>query len=166
MSAEYFEIVDENNRVIGKALRSECHGNPLLVHRAVHVLVFNCQGELYLQKRSSSKDVQPGKWDTSVGGHVGVGETYEQAAQREMREELGITGVEFKYLYDYPMRNATESENIRTFLTIYDGAICCDPVEIDDGKFWTLARIEGQLGTGFFTPNFEEEFSRYRAWKK
>ena len=67
---EIFDIVDENDRVIGQAPRSECHGNPALVHRVAHVLVFNSRGELLLQKRSQAKDIQPGKWDTILGAYV------------------------------------------------------------------------------------------------
>ena len=81
---ELFEIVDDNDLVIGTAPRRECHGNPALVHRAAHVLVFNRAGQLLLQKRSASKDIQPGKWDTSVGGHLDPGENYLTAAVREM----------------------------------------------------------------------------------
>src|SRR5512135_2798978 len=135
---EYFEIVNEQGEVIGKAKRSECHGNPSLVHRAVHVLVFNKKGELLLQLRSKDKDIQPGKWDTSVGGHLGVGESYEQAALREMAEELGITGVTLDYLYDYPLRNEVESENIRSFMAVYDGKIIYQESEIDAVRFWGM----------------------------
>jgi isopentenyldiphosphate isomerase len=142
-------------------LRSECHGNPALVHRVAHVLMFNSRGELYLQKRAANKDIQPGKWDTSVGGHLDPGETYKQAAVREMREELGITGAALEHLYDYPLRNTIESENVRTYRAEYNGKITCDPHEIEAGRFWTLDEIRKTLGTGVFTPNFEEEFERY-----
>jgi len=76
----------------------KCHGNPALVHRAVHVLVVNAAGELLLQKRSARKDIQPGKWDTSVGGHLEPGESYFAAALREMREELGLSGLPLTFL--------------------------------------------------------------------
>jgi isopentenyl-diphosphate delta-isomerase type 1 len=163
---EYFEIVNEKGDVIGKAPRSECHGNPALVHRAVHVLVFNKKGELLLQLRSRDKDIQPGKWDTSVGGHLGVGESYEQAALREMAEELGIEPPELKYLYDYPLRNEIESENIRSFLAVHDGPFTHQASEIEEIRFWTLEEIGSTLGKGVFTPNFETEFSMYSNWKR
>jgi isopentenyl-diphosphate delta-isomerase type 1 len=163
---EYFEIVNERGEVIGKAPRSECHGNPALIHRAVHVLVFNKKGELLLQLRSKDKDIQPGKWDTSVGGHLGLGESYEQAAAREMAEELGIEPPELEYLYDYPLRNEIESENIRSFLAVFDGPFKPQIEEIDEIKFWTLEEIDLSLGKGVFTPNFETEFSMYSNWKK
>jgi isopentenyldiphosphate isomerase len=162
MRVEYFDVVDDQGQVIGRALRSECHGNPVLVHRVAHVLVFNSRGELYLQKRAATKDIQPGKWDTSVGGHLDTGETYEQAAVREMREELGIVGIPLEHLYDYPLRNAIESENVRTYRAEYNGTIICDPHEIETGRFWTMDEIRKALGTGVFTPNFEEEFGRYQ----
>ena len=84
---EIVDLVDENDRVIGRALRSECHGDPDLIHRVVHIMVFNNGGNLLLQRRGLNKRIQPGKWDTSVGGHLSQGEAYRVAAAREMEEE-------------------------------------------------------------------------------
>ena len=162
---EYFDIVDQEDQVIGKASRSECHGNPSLIHRVAHVLVENGKGELLLQKRSPEKDIQPGKWDTSVGGHLDLGEDYESAAYREMQEELGIKRADLTFLYKYPLRNAIESENVWTYLCRYDGQIVHDPEEITEVRFWTMEEIEKDLGNGTFTPNFEEEFRYYIEYK-
>ena len=162
---ELFEIVDEKGEVTGTAPRSRCHGDPSLVHRAAHVLVFNSEGNLLLQLRSKDKDIQPGKWDTSVGGHLGVGETYEQAAAREMAEELGINGEELRYLYDYPLRNNVESENIRRFYITYDGPVVFQAEEIDEVRFWGMDEVRASLGKGVFTPNFEQEFGLYEKWR-
>lgn len=161
--SEYLEIVDEDDRVIGKALRSECHGNPHLVHRVAHVLVFDRQGRLLLQKRALCKDVQPGKWDTSVGGHLDPGESYEAAARREMFEELGIAGIPLAFLHAYPMRNAFESENVMTFMACHDGPFPFSISEIDEVRFWTAQEIEVSLGSGLFTPNFEDEWARWQG---
>ena len=158
---EYLDIVTEDNVVIDKALRSECHGNPNLIHRAAHILVFNTRGQLILQKRSLNKDIQPGKWDTSVGGHVDSGESYEEAAYRELYEELGIKGIGLEYLYDYKLRNEVESENIRSYCCIYDGDITFNPYEIDDVRFWDIEEIKSKMGHGLFTPNFEQEMTLY-----
>ena len=87
---ERFPLVDEEGRVIGSATRGECHNGSKLLHPVVHLHVFNSRGEVYLQKRPEWKDIQPGKWDTSVGGHIDYGETPELALTREVREELGI----------------------------------------------------------------------------
>lgn len=163
---EFFEIVDENDQVIGVAPRSECHGNPALVHRVAHVLVFNSGGELLLQKRSARKDIQPGRWDTSVGGHLDPGETYLQAAYREMREELGVEGIPLTFLYFSRIRNDIESENVATYLARYDGDIVFAPEEIETVRFWAPAEIEGALGSGCFTPNFEEEWAQWISWNR
>lgn len=159
---EYLELFDEEDRPLGRiALRSECHGNPRLIHRTAHVVVFNRQGQLLLQKRTHDRDVQPGKWDTAVGGHLGPGETYEQAARREMNEELGIPGQHsLKYLFNIKFRNEIESENVGVFTTIYEGPFQVDSLEVDEIRFWNRADFTALAGTGIFTPNLEWELQR------
>ena len=162
--SEFFDIVDENDQVIGQAPRSQCHGDPSLVHRVAHVLLFNSRGELLLQKRSLNKDIQPGRWDTSVGGHLDPGEDYRTAALREMAEELGVGGIALTFLYHSKIRNEIESENVATYLARFDGSINYAADEIDEVRFWTSVEIEGQLGSGLFTPNFEEEWGLFQDW--
>ncbi|HAK46739.1 MAG TPA: NUDIX hydrolase [Spirochaeta sp.] len=164
--SENFDLVDKDDNKIGRALRSEVHGNPKLIHRVAHVLVFNSAGELYLQKRAMNKIVQPGKWDTSVGGHVDAGEDYPGAAVRETAEELGITaGVElFEYLYKYLHSNNFESEYVSSFRITWDGPVTIQESEIDDGRFWSIDEIretEAKTNDSIFTPNFLDELDRY-----
>lgn len=90
--SEMLPVVNEQGEVTGKTTRKEAHGKLRPLHPVVHLHVFNSRGELYLQKRPQWKDVQPGKWDTATGGHVGYGESIENALMREVAEELGITG--------------------------------------------------------------------------
>jgi isopentenyldiphosphate isomerase len=164
MNTEWFDLIDEQADVIGRAQRSVCHGHPGLVHQAVHVLVFNQAGDLFLQKRSASKDIQPGKWDTSVGGHVNVGEQPLAAARREMREELGIHEAPLEYAYHYRWTSDRESERITSYATRHEGPFTLDPGEIDDGRFWSLAEIRQALPSGRFTPQFAQEFARMTEW--
>lgn len=154
---EIFPIVDVDGKVIGKASRTECHSGSFLLHPVVHLHVFNSAGELYLQKRAMTKKIQPGMWDTSVGGHVDYGETIEEALSREVREELGMTDYEPRFLLKYAFKSTIEAELVYVFTTIYDGEIKPDNGEIDEGRFWRLAEIKANIGKGIFTPNFEGE---------
>lgn len=156
---EWFPLVNEKGIVIGKATREECHSGAKLLHPVVHLHVFNSAGELYLQKRARTKDIQPGKWDTSVGGHIDYGESVEEALHREVREELGIIHFTPELLTRYIFESAIEKEFVNSFRTTYDGLITPDPSELEGGKFWTLSEIEKNIGKGIFTPNFEKEYA-------
>ena len=160
------DIVNDDDQVIGQATRRECHSNTALVHRAAHVLLFNSAGELLLQKRAADKDIQPDKWDTSVGGHLAIGESYQAAAYREMEEELGLQGVPLTYLYRSFIRNQVESENVRTFLAITDHEVDHDRREISEVRYWTHDQIDQALGQEIFTPNFEEEWQMFQAYAR
>jgi isopentenyl-diphosphate delta-isomerase type 1 len=158
---EVLEIVDTDGNVTGCAPRSKVHGNPSLVHRVVHVLVFDGRGRLLLQKRSLQKDVAPGKWDTSVGGHVNPGEDLRDAARREATEELGVSRVELQFLYRYLFSNHIESELVSTFSCVYEGELRFNETEIDEVRYWTLQEIQNNLGTGIFSGHFESEIKNY-----
>jgi len=165
MTEEWFDLVSPDGDIIGRALRSECHGNPDLLHQAIHVFVIHPEtGDLFLQQRSTQKDIQPGKWDTSVGGHVDSGERPEQAVVRELREELGVEAGEPEYLYRYQWQSPVESELIRSYRLYHAGPFTLQPEELDDGRFWSREEIESTLGTSVFTPNFESEWPRIRDY--
>jgi len=163
---EWLDVVDEQGNVFDTARRRELHSNPNMIHRAVHIIVTNPEGHIFLQKRAETKDIQPGKWDTSVGGHLAIGEDFNDAAKRELYEELGISGVPLEKLYSYLWKSDVETESVRTFLCTYAGEFRLDADEIETGRYWTNEEIRSNLGKGEFTPNFEEEYSRYIAWKK
>lgn len=160
---EWFPLVDEAGQVVGKATRRECHSGSKLLHPVVHLHLFNPEGALYLQKRSMEKDIQPGKWDTAVGGHIDYGETVEAALRREAREELGITTFTPYFVARYVFESAIEKELVNAFRTVYEGTPHPDRVEVDEGRFWTREEIRAALGTGIFTPNFEGEYLQFLA---
>ena len=141
-SEEWFDIVDEHDRVVGAAPRSEVHARSLR-HRAVHVLVFNRAGDVFLQKRSMHKDTAPGAWDSSASGHVNRGEEYDDCAFRELREEIGLTapaGTLRRW-----MRLPACRENGQEFVWVYrtesDGPFTLDPAEIERGDWFVPAAI-------------------------
>ena len=159
---EQFEIVDKEGRVIGMASREECHRSPGLLHRTVHVFIKNTWQNYLLQLRGLEKDIQPGKWDTSVGGHFMPGETPEEAAERELSEELSINGLPLSFLYSYIWRSDRESELVYTFIAEYDGQYSCQAEELQEAKFWSVEKIEENIGKNVFTPNFEHEWERLK----
>ncbi len=153
--------IDENGNVIGAMTRGKAHDGSRILHPVVHLHVFNSRGDVYLQKRPEWKDVQPGKWDTSVGGHVDYGEDIPSALQREVREELGITDYEPKEVACYIYDSCREREMVYVHSTVYDRPIHPDAVELSGGRFWSMSEIRTNIGRGIFTPNFEEEFQKY-----
>ena len=160
MKEEWFPLVNEEGETIGKATRKECHSGSKMLHPVVHLHIFNEAGDLYLQKRSMNKDIQPGKWDTAVGGHIDYGETVEEALRREVREELGITDFVPRFITRYVFESAIEKELVNTYRTTYEGPVTPDPSELDCGRFWSSAEILENIGKGVFTPNFEGEYKR------
>ena len=155
---EMFPIVDGEGTVIGKATRGECHSGARLLHPVVHLHVFNAAGDVYLQKRPEWKDIQPGKWDTAVGGHLDYGETPEKALLREVGEELGITDFIPTFVGKYVFESVRERELVYVHRTTYDGVIQPSKDELDGGRFWTMQEICEAIGKGILTPNFESEF--------
>ena len=140
-SQELFPIVDEEGRVVGKATRGECHSGTHLLHPVVHLHVFNSQGDIYLQRRPEWKDIQPGKWDTAVGGHI---------------DDFAPIAMG-KYVFE----SLRERELVYVHRTIYDGPIQPSQDELDGGRFWSLLEIRDAIGQGILTPNFESEFQRF-----
>ncbi len=158
---ELFPLVDASGHVVGKATRGECHNGSRLLHPVVHLHVFNSRGEVYLQKRPEWKDIQPGKWDTAVGGHIDYGESPEEALRREVCEELGITDFTPEHLGMYVFDSRRERELVYVNRTTYDGPVRPSADELDGGRFWSLQEIREAMGKEILTPNFEREFQRF-----
>lgn len=141
-SMEWLEVVDENDVVVGRERRGVIHARGLM-HRSAQVLVFNSNGELFLQKRSTGKDEFPGLWDSSAAGHVNPGEGYANCARRELAEELGITAPpELEQLFRIPASKATGWEHCSVFRCCYDGPLRLQTEEVDEGRWLPPADMD------------------------
>ncbi len=163
-SKEMLPLVDNKGNIIGCASRSECHSPLKLLHPVVHLHVLNKDGKILLQKRSMNKSIQPGKWDTAVGGHVDYGEDIVTALMRESFEELGLKDFNAVKLDKYIFESPVEREMINSF-----GLLCnldADSFnfsrdEIDEVRYFSFDEINTNRNNGLFTPNFLLEFDRF-----
>lgn len=144
---EIFDIVNDRDEIIGQATRREVHARGLL-HRAVHVFVFNARGQLFLQKRSLAKDSAPGRWASSCSGHVDSGEDYLTAAVRELAEEIGLQ-VAGSHLLTPILHNGPCADTEQEFVWVYrlqsEGPFTLNPAEIDSGKWFSIADLDREL---------------------
>ena len=160
--SEWFPIVLPSGMVVGRSTREYCHGGSKPLHPVIHIHIIDRFSRVYLQKRSMRKDIQPGKWDTAVGGHVSYGESLIEAVYREASEELGFTEFNPIYLETYEFESSIEREMVNVFAAVGSYELHPDLDEVDEGRWWELADIDANIGKGIFTPNFESEFQMIR----
>lgn len=160
---EMLPLVELSGLVYGQATRAWCHSGSKALHPVVHLHIIDRMGRIYLQKRSRSKDLLPGYWDTSVGGHVTYGEQALEALYREAAEELGLHGFNPIFLDNYVYQTQRDSEFVLIFAMVGHPDLDPDNAEVSEGKWWTMEEIDAAIGKGVLTPNFESEFSRIRA---
>lgn len=161
-NTEILPVVESSGMVIGRTTRKAIHGHPEFMHPVVHLHVIDHYGNIYLQKRSRTKDLCPGMWDTAVGGHVTYGESLAEALIREAGEELALVDFNPALIESYCYRCERESELVNVFATITDRDIEPDNDEVEDGRWWTQAEVEAALGQNMLTPQFEQEYIRIK----
>lgn len=163
VAGEYFPVVETSGQVIGRSTREYCHSGAKPLHPVIHIHIIDRYGRIYLQKRSMRKDIQPGKWDTAVGGHVSYGESVLEAVYREASEELGFSEFNPIYVLTYEFESSIEREMVSVFAVIGSYELHPDLDEVDEGRWWELADVDDAIGKGVLTPNFESEFQMIRS---
>ena len=160
---EQFDVVDEQNRVTGQASRHEVHTRKLL-HRAVHIFVFNRAGELFLQRRSRWKDLHPLTWDSSAAGHLNAGDDYDETAARELTEELGVE-AEVTPIGEVPACEGTGWEFVRFYRAAHEGPFHLPPAEIESGDWFTIDQLTRWIAARpeDFATGFLECWQRWRG---
>ena len=143
---EVFDVVNERDEVVGRATRREVHARGLR-HRAVHVLVFDGAGRVFLQKRSMKKDMSPGMWDSSCSGHLDSGEDYDFAATRELGEEIGVHGAKPERWFRIEACEETAQEFCWIYRLRHDGPFVLHPEEIDTGEWLAPAELTHRIAT-------------------
>ncbi|MDB4334854.1 NUDIX domain-containing protein [bacterium] len=156
---EWIPIVDEKGKVKGKIPRSVAHNGSKALHPVVHLHIINSKGDIYLQKRPANKKIQPGKWDTAVGGHISADEKIETALVRESQEEIGLHVRHPRLIMNYVWESDVEKELVFLFVEMTDDELHPHPEELDGGKYWSHSEIKKALRKEIFTPNFEHEYN-------
>lgn len=168
MQDEWFDVVNEQDEVIGQAPRREVHARGWR-HRAVHVLVFNRCGEVFLQKRSLRKDNHPGVWDSSASGHLDAGEDYDRAALREMAEEIGWRPEHPpQRLFKIAACRETGMEFVWVYRCEAEGPFVLNASEIDTGQWLAPDKVDAWLKEApqDFAPVFPVIWRQWRAQEK
>ena len=160
---EYFPVVELSGLVVGRSAREYCHGGQKPLHPVVHLHIIDRYSRIYLQKRSMKKEIQPGKWDTAVGGHVAYGEAIYEALHRESSEELGLRDFNPIYIETYLFESEIETEMVNVFAAVGSYELNPDLDEVDEGRWWPVEEIDANIGKGLFTPNFESEYTMIRT---
>jgi isopentenyldiphosphate isomerase/intracellular septation protein A len=155
---ELLSELNSEGKVIGVMTRDQAHDGSKRMHPVIHVHILNSKGEVLLQKRNENKFIQPGKWDTAVGGHISHGENLETALKRETYEELGLKNLKYQYITKYIWESEIEKELVFVFLAQHEEFNFVKNDEVDEVKFWSFKEIKKNLSKNVFTPNFEVDF--------
>jgi isopentenyldiphosphate isomerase len=159
-AAELVDVVDAEDRVIAQATRGEVRAQGLR-HRATYILVFNSQGQLFVHRRTETKDIYPSYYDVAVGGVVGAGERYDDGAQRELSEELGITDVPPRPILKFQYEDLENRVNGRVYSCSYDGPIALQAEEIAGGEWLDLDVVIERIRRQPFCPDGVEALRLY-----
>lgn len=162
---EIMDIINEQDEVIGKTSKENIRKDNIL-HRGVTIILLNSKGEILIHKRTANKDIYPSTWDVLCGGGVQSGETYDQAAERETREEVGIQNPRLKFLFKFRYKSETDNYWTQFYSCVYDGKLEFQKEEIEKGYFVTPDNLEKMLKEKEFCHDSVEIYRKYQEMQK
>ncbi|MBN2421586.1 NUDIX domain-containing protein [Candidatus Woesearchaeota archaeon] len=163
---EIIDIVNEQDKIIGRDTRFNIHKKHL-IHRGVHIFIINSKNQVLIQKRSFNKDFYPGYYDASVGAHVDSGESYKDAAVREIKEEVGIIPKKLTGIGSYKSYSERQKENRKLFVCKSDGPFKINKDELDKIEFKSIDEIQKMIEKGIpFTEGFKKSLELLIKWKQ
>lgn len=165
MKEELIDVVDDDDKVIEQVTWKEMHEKSLL-HRSSNVFVFNSKGKLFVHKRADSLKLYPGMHDVKMGGIVRAGESYEEAARRELEEEAGIENAKLEYLFSIKFRSDKNNNNRKVFRCVYDGKIKLQPEEVESGRFMAVDEAKKMMADGKLSPSAVHVFREFLKRKE
>ena len=149
---EILDLIDENENIVGKTTKDNAM-KKLLLHRVVSAFVFNSKREIFVHKRTMSKNIYPGMYDMTCGGAVQTGESCKKAAKRELKEEVGIKDANIEFLFKIRFENNEDNVLIYVYKTIYDGKLVFQKEEVESGEFMTISNLKKVLKNKKFCPD-------------
>jgi isopentenyldiphosphate isomerase len=165
MHRKCIAVVDDDDNVIGKATWEEAHEKGMIT-RAANVLVFNSKGELFVHKRSGKLPTFPGMYDVKAGGIVDAGESYDETALRELKEEVGIESAELELLFFLKYRTPEHKNNRKIYQIVYDGELKLQEEEIESGKFMTIEEVKNLFSEGKVSASGQRVWEEFLKWKQ
>jgi isopentenyldiphosphate isomerase len=161
-TGEILPLVEPGGLVYGQASRAYCHSGSHVLHPVVHLHIIDQYSQVYLQRRSLSKRLLPGYWDTAVGGHVSYGESILEALFRETAEEIGLTAFNPVALGAYIWETERDNEYVFVHALVGHPDLHPNVAEVSEGRWWSIPELEEAMGKNILTPNFESEFRRIK----
>lgn len=163
--AELIAWVDEQDHLLGSLVRSDLRGRGL-IGRCTFIFLFNSAGELCVHRRTLSKAMYPGFWDTAAGGMVAAHETYAESAARELEEELGVSGVELTAHDHFFFEDGDSRLWCTSFSAVWDGPLRIQPEEVMEARFLPLATVLQEAEQKPYCPDAQEGLRRYLALRR
>ena len=160
MKEELIDVVDDDDNVVRQATWNEMHKKGL-THRSANVFIFNSNGEIFVHKRAKNLELYPGMHDVKMGGIAKAGESYEDAAKRELKEEAGIENSKLIYLFSFKFRSKQNNNNRKVFICIYDGKMKLQKEEVESGRFMTIAEAKKMQKEGMLSPSADSVFKEF-----